>query len=130
MAQKPETIFLNGVRNKLPRELYVVKMNNPFTAGIPDLWVSGSKADLWIEGKWLPKTPAMIDLTVGKKPMLSVLQQTWLRNRHTEGRKVAVIVGSPDGGIVLKGVEWEVATAFSPILSRKEIADWITEQTM
>lgn len=127
---KPESVFLNSVRSKLPKTVYCMKTNNPFIAGIPDLWVSGNKADLWAEGKWMKKLPTVLNLRTGKKPMLSVLQQEWLRERHREGRHVAVIVGSPDGCVVMDGIEWDKPCATNKKITRQELADWITKQTM
>lgn len=130
MASKPETVFLNSVRSKLPRGLYNMKTNNPFVSGIPDLWVSGGKADLWSEAKWFVKTPkASFNLTAGKKPPLSVLQQAWLRDRYNEGRNISVMIGSPDGVRLLLDLEWEQDCIFSPIITRQETADWIVQQT-
>ncbi len=132
MAVKPENTFRTGVHKYLPADLYHVKMNNPFAAGIADDWYSGSKADLWVEYKYLqvPKRPStLIDLTAGKKPEISHLQQEWLRSRHTEGRSVAVIVGCPQGGVLFLDREWEspiTAEDFnSRLLSRQQLASWI-----
>jgi hypothetical protein len=128
MASKPETVFLNSVRNKLPRGLYNMKNNNPFVAGVPDLWVSGNK-DLWSEAKWFPKMKPTFDLRAGKKPILSVLQQEWIRCRHNEGRNVSVIIGSPQGCILLKGLEWDKVCSSESLITRQEVANWIVAQT-
>ena len=131
MSAKPETTFLNSIRKKLPHQLYVLKNNNPYAAGIPDLWVSGHKDDLWIEGKWLKAKPkAEYNLTSGKKPVLSALQQDWLSKRHEEGRNVCVLVGCPDGCVILTHLDWTNSNSFEPILSRQEAADWIAKSTM
>lgn len=136
MSRKPENTFRGSVHKHLPRDLYSVKMNNPFAAGVPDDWYSGAKADLWVEYKYLevPKRPGtVIDLTSGKKPMLSPLQQDWLRSRHAEGRNVAVIVGCKDGGVLFIGRDWEIpltAGVFtSRLQSRIDLARWILDFT-
>ena len=131
MSAKPETTFLNSVRSKLPRSLYVMKNNNPYAAGIPDLWVSGNKGDVWIEGKWFNTKPkAEYNLTSGKNPALSALQQDWLRKRHEEGRNVCVLIGCPDGCVILTNRSWESVHQFKPVLTRQQAADWIVQQTM
>ena len=131
MSAKPETTFLNNVRSKLPRSLYVMKNNNPYAAGIPDLWVSGHKGDVWIEGKWFKTKPkAEYNLTSEKNPVLSALQQDWLRKRYEEGRNVCVLIGCPDGCIILTDRSWESAQQFKPVLTRQQVADWIVQQTM
>ena len=138
MASKPENTFRGGVHKYLPRELHHEKMNNPYSSGTADDWYSGSKADLWVEYKFLPKIPQRANVWLVnpdvKKPMLSKLQELWLRGRHVEGRAVAVIIGCPEGGIILRNLQWE--RSISPqtfkdnLLSRKELALWLVKETM
>lgn len=129
MAAKPETTFTNSVHKHLPVDLYRIKNNNVFNAGQPDVWYSGMKTDLWVEYKFLvlPKrADTLIDLTAGKKPDLSNLQQDWLKSRHREGRNVGVIVGCKEGGVWLPGLAWVsplTTAAFRGMLqSRTELA--------
>lgn len=138
MAVKPENTFRNGVHKFLPNNLHHEKMNNPYSSGTADDWYSGSKADLWVEYKFLPRVPQratvwLVDPDV-KKPLLSKLQELWLHKRHVEGRNVAVIIGCPEGGVILRDLKWEeqiTAQSFRELLvPRKELALWITEQTM
>ncbi len=125
MSCKPENTFRVSVHSHLPRDLYHVKMNNPFSGGIPDDYYSGSKTDLWIEYKFIPKiTPALCAL-----PDLSALQLDWLNGRYEEGRNVAVIVGCKEGGVLYRDKEWETLKApdeFKQLLqSRVQLARWI-----
>lgn len=106
MSSGPETRFIASVHRLLPPvdEFHREKMANPYRGGTADSWYSGNKRDLWIEWKWveLPKRPdTMIDITAGKKPSLSVLQQDWIAKRRAEGRDVWIIIGSAEGGMVL-----------------------------
>jgi hypothetical protein len=96
------------------------------------VWYSGNKGDLWVEYKFLPQIPqtAIVD----PLKLLSVLQHNWLRQRHEEGRNVAVIIGCEKvGGVILRDQEW--AKKFSAaqfrdrLVPRKEIAQWIVEET-
>ncbi len=84
MSRAPENTFIAAVRRHLPKELYVLKNNNQFHAGIPDLWISGCKADIWIEFKYFT-LPARSNTLI--KINLSELQKEWLRSRYKEGRK-------------------------------------------
>lgn len=122
----PENTFLAGIRKHLPKDIYVLKNNNQFHAGVPDLWISGSKADLWIEAKFIA-VPKRDDTLV--VPDLSALQVNWLKSRHEEGRSVGVIVGCKDGGVWYPGVSWEknlTSLDFrKKIVGRSEIADTI-----
>ena len=103
-----------------------MKNHNQFNGGIADCWYSGPAGDLWVEYKFvvLPKR----DDTIIKFG-LSELQKDWLMKRHAEGRTVAVIVGSKEGGAMFFGTDWESdcnARLFRKlILTRKELADRI-----
>ncbi len=94
------------------------------------MWYSGPKDDLWVEYKFLDKIPVAKEFV----PSLSALQSQWLKDRYVEGRNVAVIVGCKEGGVIYTDREWEdpiTNAAFKVrIRSRKEIAEWIMEQTV
>lgn len=130
MAVKRESTFHTSVNKHVPRDVYRMKNNNPFVAGVPDVWYSGNLSDLWVEFKWLPRTPQRGSVLPVK--LLSELQAQWLLDRHSEGRKVAVIIGCPDGGVVLPGDTWkrEISVKeFSDLVqSRPALAQWITSQ--
>lgn len=97
------------------------------------MWYSGSKADLWVEYKFLPTVPqtAIVD----PLKLLSVLQHNWIRQRDEEGRNVAVIIGCAKiGGVILRTQELQYSFAAdgfrNRLVPRKAIAQWITEVTM
>ena len=147
MAMKPENKFINSLNDKIPIKkrarsakarlahrgagIHYEKMNNPYLAGTADSWYSGNKADLWIEFKWLPKTP--IRATVDPTKLLSALQVEWLNDRCAEGRNVYVVIGCPDGCVLLENFAWKevyAANAFRSLLRSKEtLAHWIIEKT-
>lgn len=104
MAQKPETRFIQRINRLLPLKmgLHYEKMNNPYRRGTADSWYSGNKADLWVEWKYLPSLPKVIY----PQKLLHPLQRAWLNGRHKEGRKVVVIIGCPEGGVVLEDAAW------------------------
>jgi hypothetical protein len=136
MAVKPENTFRSGVHKHLPPRFKHEKMSNQYTSGTPDDYYSGSKGDLWVEYKFLPKTPQRAIV----KPMelLSPLQAKWINEHHEDfkhslERTVAVVIGCPDGGIILRDQEWELefsAQQFRDrLVPRKAIAQWITQTT-
>jgi hypothetical protein len=98
-------------------------MNNPWTSGTFDDWYSANPNDLWIEYKFQPKLGSV-------KADLSPLQYLWGDERFTEGRNVAVIVGMPQGGIILHMDEWQqripVLEVEKRLLKRKQLAKLIT----
>ena len=124
MAGKPETSFIKSVHRHL-KETYYEKMANPYRGGTADVWYSGQEGDLWVEYKYLPAIPRTKEILAN----LSELQLHWLRNRYLEGRNVAVVVGTPNGGVVLTDRAWE--QGLSPdafrarLISKADIALWI-----
>lgn len=107
-----------------------MKNHNPYTAGIPDCWYSGRQGDLWIEYKWLAKPP--VTARVQPQNLLSALQRTWLNNRQKEGRRVCVIIGCDEGGVLLQDGEWDrslsAETFKRTLLPIATLAQWISEQ--
>lgn len=99
----PENTFIAAVHRHLPVGLYHMKNHNIYNGGIADVWYSGSRADLWVEYKFIviPKRP---DTLI--KIELSELQKNWLKTRFAEGRSVAVVVGSKDGGVLYNDDSW------------------------
>lgn len=85
-----------------------MKNHNEYNGGIFDCWYSGNAADLWIEYKFVQIPVRDTTLVV---PGLSDLQLDWGRRRASEGRDVAVIVGSEDGGVYLRPDQWAGLTA-------------------
>ena len=136
MAQKPETLFSNAIRKALPSEVYSMKNNNEYIAGVPDLWFSGVGGDLWAELKFVPKLPVKVPLRPSE--LLSALQTKWLNERYAEGRNVAMIIGCKRGreyeGIILRDMTWEYdippQNFNALIISKSELVAFIEEQVM
>jgi hypothetical protein len=105
-------------------------MHNSFHGGTWDAWYSGRGGDLWIEYKYLARIPRRANV----KPfeLLSPLQLEWGRERRSEGRNVAVILGCPAGGVLLRDAAW--MNELTPgqfqnlVQSRADLAAWIMEQ--
>lgn len=130
MAAKPENTFIRAIHKLLPASVYHMKTHNPYVAGVPDCYYSGSGGDMWVEYKFVPKLPK----TGWVKVNLTALQRQWLKGRRDEGRNVAVIVGSPEGAVVLTGPKLtldkvEVDWFRARMQNREEVALWLTKQT-
>lgn len=93
-----------ALRKKLKSRIYVEKMSNPYRSGTPDCYYSGSIGDLWSEHKFLRSIPKTVDITT----ITSALQQRWLVGRHREGRSVCMVIFTPDGGVLLQGLSWQL----------------------
>lgn len=125
---KPENQFISGVHSHL-KDVYFEKMANPFRSGTADVWYSGVKGDAWIEYKFIPLIPKSAHIQAA----VSERQRAWLLDRFVEGRNVHVIVGCPEGGMVIH--PHNLGASYSPeefrrrLQSRKQLAEWIREQT-
>lgn len=124
---KPENTFIAGVHKAIP-QVYAEKMNNPWRAGTPDVYYSGDVGDLWVEYKFIERIPRSKEIL----PELTPRQSRWLNNRFDEGRNVAVVLGTPLGGVIYRNKEWLTpldTEAFTALLiPRKEVALWILSQ--
>lgn len=133
MATKPEAQFRNGVHKYLPSmdEVHHEAVGGAYSKGIPDQYYDGCYYDLWIEWKYANHIPRVLNLLNTTQPKLSEHQQRWLERAYRNGRNVCVIVGFPEGGIILSEMTWmqplpgEVIKEM--LFSRKELAQYITE---
>ncbi len=129
MSQGPETRFIASVHRLLHPNIYRMKNHNSYIGGPADMWYSSTRADLWVEYKYVRKLPMFIDLMNTKnKYALSALQQKWLHNRHKENRNVAVVLGCEQGGIIFIQRDWEAKQHVDDLQveTRHEIAQWIS----
>lgn len=134
MAQKPEAKYKQAVHRHLDASIHHQGMYTPFSAGTPDHWYSGVEDDLWIEFKWDDAAPRRVHLCNPqvKYPKMSGKQQQWLRARYSEGRNVAVVYATKEGGIILEALAWEYPLDKEVFLTRaitaKEVALWISRK--
>ena len=103
-----------------------MKNHNDYIGGIPDVWYSGTRNDLWVEYKYLSISQPRITVV----PDLSPKQLHWITCRQAEGRNVWVIVGYKNGGVIYTelddikyGLHPEVFISWT--LSRPELAERI-----
>lgn len=126
-----EHAYIRSIHRLLPKSVYAWKINDRFQGGVADAYYSGAAGDLWVEYKYLKALPKQPTTAVPVE--LSQLQRQWLRARHTEGRRVAVIIGSPAGSIILEGLEWgnEISTAnfIRNAVAKKDVAAYIHSKT-
>ncbi len=101
-----ETGFWQSLRKHLVPRVYALKLNVNFIGGIPDVWLSGTEQDLWMENKYLKSLSPVIQ----PEKLLTTLQSQWLEERYSEGRHVGVLIGSPEGHVFLEGLSWKAST--------------------
>lgn len=102
-----EHSYIRSIHDRLRKKapaIYIWKINDAYQGGVADAYYSGA-SDMWIEYKFLKSLPKRVGTKID--PGLSPLQRKWLRDRHAEGRKVSVIVGSPEGSLILPGIDWD-----------------------
>lgn len=133
MPAKPETQYIARLHRRLPKSIYHLKNHNPYAGGVPDVWYSGDKGDLWVEYKYVDPLPKRVPIRIsGEKGLLSALQLDWLDKRYKEGRKLAVIIGCKQGGVVLENRLWHGELGFDDfcalIQSDFFTAQWIENQ--
>lgn len=125
MSTKPESTYIANIHKKLANRAYAEKNNNPYRSGTPDVWYSGDKGDLWVEYKFIPVIPKRTEIL----PDLSDRQKRWLGNRYDEGRNVAVVCGTPEGGVIYRDRAWlrplTPAEFRERLVSNVEVANWI-----
>jgi hypothetical protein len=122
-----EHTFVKYVHRKLPPAVYRWKISDRFTSGIPDAWYSGTKGSIFVEYKYLQRTP--------KKKYanpLTALQRAWLTARVREGRTVAVAIGHPGGVYLLREPEqWtQDELQISQYMTRGDYIAWLVNQTV
>lgn len=128
----PESKFIKTVHRYVPDGVYWMKNHNQYLGGVPDVWYSGDKADLWIEYKFIV-VPARGETIIDVRDLLSALQKKWLFDRLLEGRNVAVIVGCEAGGVWFDKLSWAVPITTKEfnhrLVDRKTLAKSIYDAT-
>ena len=119
--------FVKSITRKLPKEIYVWKIQAMMNNGLPDLYFSGIAGDLWLEVKFI-KLPKRDTTLI--KPGLSELQLNWLTKRYKEGRSVALLIGSDEGCYVQQHPSFDKPINKHTFKStRQQIVEWIISQT-
>lgn len=131
MSTKPENTFIQSINRLLVREIYHMKIANPYIAGAPDVYYEGNKNILFVEYKYVDVFPSSLDLLQTNK--LSRLQADWLERAEANGVQCAVIVGCQTHGMVLRGRSyWSTPVRreewLDIRLTKPEIADWIARK--
>lgn len=121
MARKPEATFRDAVDRHLPTTVHRQGGATTFSNGTPDRYYEGRGGALWAEYKYAPKLPKQLDLVRGtSSPKLSAMQAAWLRRADWNGVAVCVVLGWPEGGVILPGTEWNYLLP----------ADWLREKKL
>jgi hypothetical protein len=127
-----EHSYIRSIHDRLRKKaptIYIWKINDAFQGGVADAYYSG-RSDIWIEYKFVKSLPKRVDTRID--PGLSLLQQKWLRDRNAEGRRVCVIIGSPEGSLILPGIDWDreisMADFISHAVEKTEVVAYIEQQ--
>lgn len=107
-----EHVFSRKLRKALDHKVhYQWKINDPYTNGVPDRFIEGTKCDLWLEAKHIKTLPVrdttMIDLC-NPNSFLSMLQQNWLMRRHITRGDAAVLLSCGEKATIFFDAEWKI----------------------
>lgn len=84
-----EHSYTRAIIAKLPANIHAQSMTSASlnNNGTPDRYLDGPVADLWVEFKFLPRTPKVL------RPyeLLSAQQLAWLKRRGSRGNAIVVI---------------------------------------
>ena len=106
----------HGYSQKLRKKLIATgkvfqwKINDNYAGGVPDLFIEGDNADLWLESKriqTLPKRDTTVIDLCNPNQYLSQLQQLWLRRRSDKRGDAAVLVSHKAKATIFFDREWE-----------------------
>lgn len=102
MAAKPETRLIERVHRALDGSIYREKTNNPYRAGMPDVYYegSGTQAMAWVEYKYRPTKFKAYSSFEEILALATPIQQRWIVRCSRNATKVAMIVGFNDGTAV------------------------------
>lgn len=120
MSQQPESRFLTTINLRVKKAgIHAEKTHNILRRGTPDCYYSTNPRDLWCEYKYSQKLKSL-RLTSTSSPCLSALQHDWLTRRHDEGRRVAVCVGFPQGGLFISPLDFSRLIPLAELESKIE----------
>lgn len=126
-----EHAYIRSIHRLLAKHaphVYVWKINDNYQGGVADAYYS-SRLDMWIEYKYLKTLPKRPTTVI--KIDLSQLQRDWLSGRMAQGRKVAVVIGSTVGSVILPDLEWQrsitAADFLSSCVDKKDVMAYILD---
>lgn len=126
-----EAPYTQGINRHIPKDIHHEGIANPFRRGTPDRYYEGPDGHLWVEFKFIDHIPAFLEPWL---TLLSAHQEAWLARAHHNRQPVAVIIGSPEGGVILPALSWRkpiLAEEFrAEMKTKKQIAKWITTQCL
>ncbi len=119
--------FVRAVHRQISDSVFRWKINDTYAGGVPDAFYAGPACCLFVEYKYVKELPKRDSTFV--KTTLSEPQKLWLDRMFSLDKRVAVVIGSPLGSVVLINKRWNyplTKTQFiKRTLSNKEIATWI-----
>ena len=128
-----EHSFIAKIHRKLPPEVERWKINDTNKIGVADCYYDGPQhGALFVEYKWMAALPKR-DTTVVRDLGVSPAQARWLKERHTRGVQVAVILGGVDYAVIFPGDTWEALYTAGELRTMSGTHDrvvrWIAQHT-
>ena len=121
MNESKATSYLNGLVNEIDPSVRIWKISDRFNRGVPDVRYAGTLGSMYVEFKYIPKSPRR-----PINPKLSAHQKKWLREEYGVGTHIAVIVITEGGVQIYPDISWEKPKL--NLVTKKEAAQWIVDQ--
>ena len=104
-----EHSFVKSVHRKLDKSVYVWKIADRYSGGVPDAMYAGPAGILFIEYKYikLPKRPTTII-----KTSLSPLQEQWIIQMQQWKHPTWLVIGAEKSCLILNKLTKNISTAY------------------
>tara|TARA_B100000401_G_C52680497_1_gene659433 strand:+ start:398 stop:835 length:438 start_codon:yes stop_codon:yes gene_type:complete len=104
-----EHSFVKSVHRKLDKSVYVWKIADRYSGGVPDAMYAGPAGILFIEYKYikLPKRPTTII-----KTGLSPLQEQWITQMQQWKHPTWLVIGAEKSCLILNKLTKNISTAY------------------
>lgn len=126
-----EHSFVKSIHRKLPKEIYVWKIADRYSGGVPDAMYAGPNGILFIEYKFVKALPKKPETLI--KTTLSPLQTQWITRMQNWNHSVLLVIGFPDKTcLVMNSLTNIISRAYYDLnqQSTSKLIRMITEQTL
>lgn len=111
MSDGPERKYIHRVHNAIDPEWNLHKQGNTGIMGVngtPDYYYEGFKTVTWIEYKYVKNLPQRFNIVdVACRFKVTPLQRRWLNRAVKNQVRVAVVLGSEEGALIITEGRWE-----------------------
>ncbi len=111
MSDGPERKYIHRVHNSIDPQWNLHKQGNTGIIGVngtPDYYYEGFNSVTWIEYKYVKNLPERFNIVdVECRFKVTPLQRRWLNRAVKNQVRVAVVLGSEEGALIITEGRWE-----------------------